>query len=159
MTHLSEGQPAPGFTAKDQNGDSHSLKEYRGRHVVLAFIPDDGDQEDAAECQGFAKLLQEFRAMNTEVIAIGNADQNQHKSLAKKASARYSIMTDKGASIAANYGCAKNGHALRNTFLIDPEGKVEKVYDSVFPNNHAKEVAHQLKMLGATADDAPKSAS
>lgn len=147
MTHIKEGDTAPNFNAHDQSGKNHSLKDHRGKHVLLYFYPRDEEGEAAAEAENFAKMMKDFQALNTDVIGVSADDENSHKRFAKDHKVNYPLIADKGLSIAQNYGVAKGKAALYASFLIDPEGKVERVYDAVYPRNHAKEVAHDLRSI------------
>ncbi len=148
---IEEGAKAPAFKAKDQDGETHTLKDSRGKHVVLYFYPKDdtpGCTKEACSFRDANDLLTEAGAV---VFGVSRDDEESHKRFAEKYDLNFPLLVDDG-SISEAYGTwvEKNMYGKkfmgiqRATFLIDPDGKVAKVWPKVSPENHAAEVYEAL---------------
>lgn len=149
--NVNEGDNAPNFTAPDQNGDPVSLKDFAGRHVLLYFYPKDNTSGCTNEAKQFAKNMEDFNELGAHVIGVSADSVGSHKDFAQKANINFPILADPDMNIINNYGVGKGDTAMRISFLIDTDGKVEKVYDAVSPESHANEVLNDLRTITQSA--------
>lgn len=147
------GQLAPGFALVDQAGKLQRLSDYRGKWVVLYFYPKDDTPHCATEACQFRDDIFQIRQLGAEVLGVSVDDVDSHAEFAKKHHLSFPLLADKGGVVAASYGSITNllliKFAKRNTFIIDPQGKVAKVYVSVDAQQHAQAVLKDLAVLSA----------
>jgi len=147
------GQAAPGFTLPDQNGKAHALSEYAGRWVVLYFYPKDDTPGCTEEACSFRDDLSALSRMGAQVVGVSVDDTDSHAEFAKKYHLPFPLLADKDGQVAARYGALLNlgllRFAKRYTFLVDPQGKIAKVYLKVETSRHSKEIIEDLKRLAA----------
>ena len=140
---LSENSPAPDFTAEDQHGKKHSLQQYRGRWVLLFFYPKDSTPGWTKEvCQ----IRDNFDELEPKAVILGvSADSiASHAKFASKHDLPFSLLADPQKEIIKSYGASGILFTKRCSFLINPEGNIAKIYESVTPSKHAKEVLEDL---------------
>jgi len=151
------GQPAPDFRLQDQNGDWHSLEQYRGQWVALYFYPKDDTPGCTTEAKAFRDNIQAFEDIDAVVIGVSLDDVESKAAFAEKYDLPFAILADVEKQAADSYGVVmKIGSmtlAKRETFLIDPSGVVVRHYPKVKPDTHTAEVLDGLRSLGA-GDDA-----
>jgi peroxiredoxin Q/BCP len=149
------GQSAPDFSLPDQNGVVHSLKEYSGKWVVLYFYPKDDTPGCTQEACAFRDDLHKLTALGAQVVGISVDDGKSHAEFANKYHLPFPLLADSDKVVAARYGVLMNllfvKVAKRYTFLIDPQGKISKVYDKVDTSRHSKEIIDDLNKLIAPA--------
>lgn len=147
------GQPAPGFTLPDQNGKAHALSEYTGRWVVLYFYPKDDTPGCTQEACSFRDDLNALSKMGAQVVGVSVDDTDSHAEFAKKYHLPFPLLADKDGQVAARYGALLNlgllRFAKRYTFLVDPQGKIAKVYLKVETSRHSREIIDDLQRLAA----------
>jgi peroxiredoxin Q/BCP len=147
------GSVAPGFSLSDQKGVLRSLAEWRGRWVVLYFYPRDDTPGCTAEACAFRDDLAELSALGALVVGISVDDTLSHKAFAEKYSLPFPLLADATAEVATQYGALSNWLVMklakRYTFLVDPAGRVAKVYLEVDTSRHSKEIIADLKLLQA----------
>jgi peroxiredoxin Q/BCP len=145
------GESAPDFELPDQNGVKHALKEYSGQWLVLYFYPKDDTPGCTQEACAFRDDLHKLTALGAQVVGISVDDGNSHAEFAKKYHLPFPLLADKSTAVAAKYGSLMNlglvKFAKRYTFLIDPQGKVAKVYEKVETSRHSTEIIEDLKQL------------
>lgn len=145
------GQPAPQFQLPDQSGKVQALKDYQGRWVVLYFYPKDDTPGCTQEACTFRDDLNQLTALGAQVIGVSVDDTASHADFAKKYHLPFPLLADKDGKVADSYGALLNlvlaKYARRYTFLIDPQGKVAKVYLTVDTSRHSKEVVEDLMKL------------
>ncbi len=145
------GQAAPDFVLPDQNGQAHSLKEYAGKYLVLYFYPKDDTPGCTQEACAFRDDLHQLTDLGAQVVGISVDDSSSHAEFAKKYHLPFPLLADNTAAIAASYGVLLNlgimKVARRYTFLIDPQGRISKVYDKVETSRHSREIIEDLKRL------------
>ncbi len=145
------GEAAPDFELPDQNGVTHGLKEYAGKWLVLYFYPKDDTPGCTQEACAFRDDLHQIEAMGAKVVGISVDDSDSHAEFAKKYHLPFPLLADKSTAVAARYGALLNlgvfKVAKRYTFLIDPQGKIAKVYEKVETSKHSKEIIDDLKEL------------
>jgi peroxiredoxin Q/BCP len=144
------GQVAPAFTLPDQQGTPVSLQSYRGKWVVLYFYPKDLATGSTAEAKSFEADLAQYAKWGVVVGISGGTVQN-HKKFAAAAGITFPLLVDSNNKVAQAYGSlgTHNGVAApnRNTFLIDPQGKVARVWTNVaVPATHSSDVLQELSV-------------
>lgn len=148
---LEQGAPAPDFTAITTGGNEVSLHDYRGRKVVLYFYPQDDTPGCTREACEFRDTKENFDAANAVVFGVSMDDDAAHQAFTQKYSLNFPLIVDADGAICDAYGVARSGTwAKRVTFLIDEEGTIEKVWESVNPTGHASEV---LDAIAARAEE------
>lgn len=145
------GEPAPGFRLQDQNGDWHSLDQYRGRWVVLYFYPKDDTPGCTKEACAFRDNIFAFEDVGAVILGVSLDDVESHKAFAEKYSLPFSLLSDADAKTATDYGVLKKlvafRYASRESFIIDPDGNVAKHYAKVDAEKHSKRVLADLEVL------------
>lgn len=147
------GQPAPNFSLGDQNGTVQNLADYRGKWLVLYFYPKDETPGCTTEACAFRDDIQKIKALDAAVIGVSIDDASNHAEFAKKHHLPFPLLADKSGAVSESYGSERNllgfKIARRNTFIIAPDGKIAKVYESVDPDSTSDEVINDLKKLSA----------
>lgn len=150
---FSVGDPAPAFELKDQSGEPHTLQDYRGKWLVLYFYPKDDTPGCTTEACEFRDNIFAFRKLNSQIIGISLDDESSHQEFAEKYSLPFPLLADVDGTAASAYGVLRNMVAFkvakRETFLIDPEGRIAKHYEDVNPDSHSQEVLADLERLTA----------
>jgi peroxiredoxin Q/BCP len=144
----SAGQVAPGFTLPSQDGSRIALSSYRGKWVVLYFYPKDMTSGCTIEAHNFQRDLSQFEARNAVVLGVSEDTPNSHQQFCAKEGLTFRLLADTGHTVAAAYGSLSNFAgfkiANRNTFLIDPQGMIAKVWTKVNPLTSSTEVLAAL---------------
>jgi peroxiredoxin Q/BCP len=147
------GKPAPDFNLPDQLGQRHTLREYRGKWLVLYFYPKDDTPGCTKEACSFRDDLDQLSKLGASIVGVSVDDSESHAAFAKKYHLQFPLLADKGAETARRYGASVDllmmKFARRYTFLIDPKGNVRRVYLSVDTSRHSKQILDDLKMLTA----------
>jgi peroxiredoxin Q/BCP len=142
------GQMAPNFTLPSQEGTPVVLDSYRGKWVVLYFYPKDMTSGCTLEAHNFQRDLAKYRAANAVVLGVSVDSVDSHKQFCAKDSLSFTLLSDSEKKVVSEYGSlgsyAGFKIAKRNTFLIDPEGKIVKVWTGVDPSHHSEEVLAAL---------------
>jgi thioredoxin-dependent peroxiredoxin len=142
------GQTAPEFTLPSQEGTPVSLDHYRGKWVVLYFYPKDMTSGCTMEAHNFQRDLSKYQAANAVVLGVSVDSVDSHKQFCAKDSLSFTLLSDSDKKVVAEYGSLGNyvgfKMAKRNTFLIDPQGKIVKVWTGVDPSRHSEEVLAAL---------------
>lgn len=146
-----EGSVAPEFSLKSQSGDLISLTDYRGRWVVLYFYPKDMTPGCTREAHNFEIDASQYAERRAAVLGVSLDDIASHKKFCVKEGLNFKLLADTGGSVTQSYGSLTNlgivKLAARHTFVIDPDGKIAKVYPSVDPARHSQEVLAALDEL------------
>ena len=152
------GETAPGFALLDQNNREQRLEDYRGRWLVLYFYPKADTPGCTTEACQFRDDVAQFRRMNVALLGVSTDDVKNQKEFADKYHLPFSLLSDPDGIVASSYGSfTKYGpirFASRHSFIIDPEGRIAKIYRDVNPGKHSDEVIADLQSLGA--DDVAK---
>src|SRR5713101_4212995 len=131
------GKPAPEFTLKSNEGKTVNLKDYKGKWVVLYFYPKDFTSGCTLEAHNFQRDLAKYKAMHAVILGVSVDTAESHKSFCAKEGLNFKLLSDTDASVSEKYGSVMeyNGMKLsaRNTFIIDPHGKIAKVFVKVSP--------------------------
>ena len=143
------GAPAPAFSLPDQSGKTRTLAEFRGQWVVLYFYPKDDTPGCTEEACNFRDDIFALSQMGAQVIGVSLDDSASHAQFAKKYSLPFPLLADPSGAVTGSYGALPEGsrYAKRYTFLVDPAGKVAKIYTSVETSRHSAEVIEDLKRL------------
>jgi peroxiredoxin Q/BCP len=146
-----EGSAAPGFKLQDQNGDWHTLEEYRGKWLAIYFYPKDDTPGCTTEACNFRDNIYAFKAIDASVIGISVDDVDSHKKFSEKYKLPFTLLADPDHKTATDYGVLKDYKlmkmASRQSFLVDPDGKIAKHYGDVDPEAHTAEVLADIKTL------------
>lgn len=157
---VGSGDPAPGFELIDQNGDTHSLEDYRDKWVVLYFYPKDDTPGCTTEACEFRDSIFSFNKLNCQILGVSLDDDVSHKEFAEKYSLPFPLLADTRGTTSDAYGVKTKMFGMtvakRQTFLIDPEGNVARHYEKVDPDEHASRVLADLKELQGDAEVAPE---
>jgi len=145
------GQTAPTFTLPSQEGTPVSLDSYRGRWVVLYFYPKDMTSGCTREAHEFQNDLEKYKAANAVILGVSVDSVDSHKQFCAKDSLTFTLLSDSDKKVVSQYGSLGNFGvvqiAKRNTFLIDPTGKIAKVWTGVDPAQSSSEVLTALNEL------------
>ena len=149
---LEVGTQAPDFTLPDQNGNRHSLSDYRGKEVILYFYPKDNTPGCTKQACGFAERYPKFTDKGAVVLGISKDSVASHKKFEEKYGLPFTILSDPElVAIQAydvwqekkNYGKTYMG-VVRTTYLIDEEGKIAKVFDKVKAADNPEQMLGEL---------------
>jgi thioredoxin-dependent peroxiredoxin len=145
------GQPAPPFALKDQNGTIHRLADYAGKWLVVYFYPKDDTPGCTKEACHFRDDITQLHALGVQVVGISLDSAESHERFAKKFSLPFTLLADDGGTIAKRYAAYWSLFfikvARRHTFIIDPAGRIAKIYRKVDPDTHSAEVIADIKTL------------
>ena len=145
------GSPAPAFTLTNDQGEPTKLSDFRGKWVVLYFYPKDFTSGCTLEAHNFQRDLKKYEQMGAVILGVSVDTATSHKDFCAKEGLSFKLLSDPDAKVSAEYGSVMEyeGSRLsaRNTFLIDPEGKIAKVYLGVKPAAHSEEVLTALASL------------
>ncbi len=145
------GQLAPNFKLPDQNGKIHTLEDFRGKWLALYFYPKDDTPGCTEQACKFRDDLHKLEALGANVVGISVDNVASHANFAKKYNLPFPLLVDNKAKTATQYDSLLNlgiiKFAKRNTFLIDPEGKIAKIYLSASASRNSIEVIEDLKKL------------
>lgn len=149
------GSAAPEFALPDAKQQIHTLKDYAGKWLVLYFYPKNDTPGCTKEACAFRDDLFQIEKFNAKVIGISVDDTDSHAAFAKKYKLPFPLLSDKDGKVADNYGALRNlgimKIAKRYTYLIDPQGRIAKVYLSVDTSRHSQEIIDDLKQLSKTS--------
>lgn len=153
------GSKAPAFTLPSQEGAQVSLKDFSGKWVVLYFYPKDFTQGCTIEAHNFQEDQPQYTALNAAIVGVSADTVDSHKEFCTKENLTFKTLADPTTAMIDAYGSKRvlegkmkeqfkqDAMAARNTFLIDPQGVIQKVYLNVNPNSHSKEVLADLATL------------
>ena len=151
---VSVGDAAPEFELSDQDGQLHSLEDYRDQWVVLYFYPKDDTPGCTTEACEFRDNIFAFKRINAQILGVSLDDVESHQKFAEKHGLPFPLLADTEGDAAEAYGVKtkKSGMtvAKRQTFVINPRGEIAKHYEKVDPAEHSQQVLADLKELGAT---------
>ena len=146
---------APLFTLLDQNGDKHSLADYKGKWVLLYFYPKDDTPGCVKEACTIRDSFPDFKKLKIAVLGMSVDSVKSHKKFEEKYELPFTLLSDDKKEVVKKYdvwgkkkfmGRVYTG-TLRTSFLIDPKGKIAKIYEDVNPVIHAADVLKDLRKL------------
>jgi len=145
------GDAAPGFSLPDQNGKPRAAGDFRGKWLVLYFYPRDDTPGCTEQAARYRDAMRELEALGAAVAGVSVDDSASHAEFSRKYNLPFALLADRDGSIAASYGSLLNlgfiKFAKRNTFLVDPQGRVAKVYLGVNPARNAGDVTADLRRM------------
>ena len=145
------GTPAPDFSLTTGDGSQVSLKDYRGKWVVLYFYPKDFTSVCTIEAKNFQRDLAQYEQSGAVVLGVSVDTAQSHKDFCAKEGLNFKLLADPDAKVSTEYGSVMDYKgdklAARNTFLINPKGEIAKVYAGVKPAEHSEQVLKDLAEL------------
>ena len=145
------GTVAPAFNLTTNEGKQVSLGDFKGKWVVLYFYPKDFTSGCTLEAHNFQRDLAKYEAANAVILGVSVDTAESHKDFCAKEGLNFKLLSDSDAKVSDQYGSTieYNGAKLsaRNTFIIDPHGKIAKVFENVKPAGHSDEVLAALASL------------
>ena len=150
---LEIGTQAPDFTLPDQNGDMHSLKDYRGKKVILYFYPRDNTAGCTKQACAFGELYPQFQEKDAVVLGVSKDSVASHKKFEEKYNLPFTLLSDPDKKVLQdydvwmekkNYGKVSMG-TVRSTYLIDEDGKIEKAFGKVKAADNPAQMLDELK--------------
>jgi peroxiredoxin Q/BCP len=145
------GELAPDFSLPDQDGRTRNLAEFRGKWLALYFYPRDDTPGCTRQACAFRDDRHKLAALGAEVVGVSVDDVESHRDFAREYSLPFPLLADARGAVAARYGSIRNFGlfrlARRNTFLIDPQGRIAKVYLSASTSRNSQEVLDDLQSL------------
>jgi peroxiredoxin Q/BCP len=145
------GTVAPDFTLASQDGSRVSLKDFRGKWVVVYFYPKDQTPGCTIEAHNFQRDQPSYGQRNAVVVGISVDTSESHQAFCAKEGLQFKLLADTEHKVVKEYGSTMTYQgieiAARNTFIVDPQGKIERVYTNVDPNKHSAEVLAALDEL------------
>ena len=145
------GAPAPTFKLVNNEGKEVSLNDFKGKWVVLYFYPKDFTSGCTLQARNFQRDLAKYEAAGAVILGVSVDTAESHKEFCAKEGLNFKLLADTDAKVSEQYGSIMeyNGAKLsaRNTFLIDPQGKIAKVFEKVKVGGHSDEVLAALASL------------
>lgn len=150
---VTAGDPAPEFELSDQNGQLHSLEDYRDQWVVLYFYPKDETPGCTTEACEFRDNIFAYKDLNAQILGVSLDDAESHKAFAENHGLPFPLLADVDGEASTAYGVKTRMFGMtvakRQTFIIGPDGNIAKHYDKVTPAEHAKQVLADLTALAS----------
>src|SRR3990172_6889213 len=154
-TSLKVGRPAPDFCLLNQNEESVCLKDFRGKWVVIFFYPKDNTPGCTIEATDFTKLKSKFESMNAVILVVSKDNCKSHQKFITGKKLTIILLSDPATEVQKLYGAWRPKKfmgkeflgTVRSTFLIDPQGKIARIWDGVSAKGHAQEVWEELRKL------------
>lgn len=145
------GSQAPAFKLQDQDGNWHSLSDYKGQWLALYFYPRDDTPGCTTEACNFRDSKYAYEAIGAKVVGVSVDDVESHKAFEKKYELPFTLLADPEGKTCAEYGVLRDYKltkiADRQTFIIDPDGNIAKHYEEVDPEDHSKQVLADLEAM------------
>ncbi len=146
------GSLAPDFSLPDQEGKMHSLKDAKGKWTLLYFYPKDDTPGCTKEACSLGELYPDFQKLDALVFGVSTDAVKSHAKFAKKYDLPFTLLADENKELVNAYGVWAQKKfmgreymgTLRTSFLIDPAGKIAKVYEGVKPEVHAQDVLEDI---------------
>jgi thioredoxin-dependent peroxiredoxin len=148
------GKPAPDFSLTTGDSSQVSLKDYRGKWVVLYFYPKDFTSGCTLEARNFQRDLAKYEESGAVILGVSVDTAQSHKDFCAKEGLNFKLLADPDAKVSTEYGSVTDYKgskvAARNTFIINPKGEIAKVYTGVKPADHSDQVLKDLAELKKT---------
>jgi peroxiredoxin Q/BCP len=142
------GQMAPNFTLPSQDGSDISLNSFRGKWVVLYFYPKDMTTGCTIEAHNFQQDMDKYQKLGAVVVGVSVDSTGSHKEFCAKEGLSFKLLSDQDKKVVALYGSMGDHNGIkmakRNTFLVDPQGKIVQVWTAVDPSHHSEQVLAAL---------------
>ena len=148
---LEINQAAPNFVLYDAHKNLHQLSDYQGQWLVIYFYPKDNTPGCTKEACALRDDHEAFANLKTQVVGISTDNSKSHLDFTAKQSLPFTLLADPDGKVSAAYGALfKLGpvkFCKRHSFIIDPVGKIAKIYRSVTPSLHSQELLEDLHNL------------
>jgi peroxiredoxin Q/BCP len=148
---LAEGDAAPAFALADQDGETRRLADYRGQWVVLYFYPKDDTPGCTAEACNFRDDVPRLRQLGAQVLGVSLDSRKSHAAFAEEHHLPFPLLADRDGEVARAYGAyfglGPLRFAKRHTVIIDPEGRIARLYRQVKPASHSDQVVAAVAEL------------
>ena len=152
MTHLKTGDPAPDFRGLDETGKERSLADYRGKKLILFFYPKDNTPTCTTEVCNLRDNYDDLKAKGFELLGVSADSARKHQNFIRKHNLPFPLITDPELTILNAYGVwgPKQMFGLsfegiyRTTFVIGPEGEIEKVITKVVAKDHSRQILEEV---------------
>ncbi|MEM0074379.1 MAG: thioredoxin-dependent thiol peroxidase [Candidatus Micrarchaeaceae archaeon] len=145
-----EGDKAPDFELVGNDNKKHTLSEFKGKRVVVYFYPKDNTPGCTAEACSFRDSIKEVRSLGAEVIGISKDTIESHSKFSGKYSLNFLLLSDPNSKTIKAFGAYGSRGifgfgTLRKTYVIGTDGKIERIFENIKPEEHAKKVIEYLK--------------
>ncbi len=151
LAELNVGDEAPQFCLVDQHAEKQCLQSFKGKWVILYFYPKDDTPGCTKEACSFRDHFNTILSEDAVILGVSVDDADSHKEFSKKYSLNFPLLVDEGGMVSKKYEALwKVGplkYARRHSFIIDPKGRLAKIYRKVDAATHVKEVIEDLKHL------------
>ena len=144
---LEAGTKAPDFTLQDQNGENHSLSDYRGKKVILYFYPKDMTSGCTSQACNFRDMYPQFQEKGAVVLGVSKDSVESHKKFEEKHGLPFTLLSDTELEVIKAYDVLKKdkeGNPMRSmsrsTYLIDEDGIIERAFGGVKPRENAAQM-------------------
>uniref|UniRef100_A0A7V3KPJ3 thioredoxin-dependent peroxiredoxin n=1 Tax=candidate division WOR-3 bacterium TaxID=2052148 RepID=A0A7V3KPJ3_UNCW3 len=152
---LKEGDLAPDFCLPDEEGKEVCLSSLKGKWVILYFYPKDNTSGCTKEAISFTERIEDFKRLNAEVLGLSKDSVKSHLSFKNKHGLKVKLLSDESAEVLKKYGAwgkkkmygREVEGTIRTTFLIDPNGRIRKIWRNVKVEGHVEQVFEALKEL------------
>lgn len=145
------GDKAPDFTLNDNSGKPHKLADYAGKYLVLYFYPKNDTPGCTKEACHFRDDITQFNALNVNLLGVSIDSSESNNKFSQKYHLPFPLLADTDGTVAKTYDSLSNllvtKVAKRRTFLINPDGNIEKIYTNVDVSNHSQQILSDLKLL------------
>ena len=154
MTHLKEGENAPAFAAANEKGETISLSDYKGKKLILYFYPKDNTPTCTTEACNLRDNFELLQSKGFELLGVSPDSQRKHQNFIKKFDLPFSLLVDADTKIIQDYGLwgekqmfgKKYMGVFRTTFVIDENGKIERVFTKVNAADHANQILESMNL-------------
>lgn len=152
---LKEKQKAPLFSLSDQEGKIHNLKDYLGQWILIYFYPKDDTPGCTKQACALRDNFPSFKKLKIKVFGISTDSVKSHAKFAEKYELPFTLLSDEDKKVVTKYGVwgkkkfmgREYMGTFRTSFLINPEGKIAKIYNDVKPDEHADNVISDMKLF------------
>ncbi len=149
---LKEGEVAPDFSGLNENGETISLSDYKGKKLILFFYPKDNTPGCTAEACNLRDNYEDLKAKGFELLGVSADSQRKHQNFIKKFDLPFPLLADTEKDVIQKYGVwgpkkmyGKLFEGIhRTTFVIDEDGKIEKIFTKVKTKNHTEQILEEL---------------
>ena len=141
---LSVGTTAPDFTAKDDMGKTVTLSDFKGKTVVLYFYPKDDTPGCTKEAQSFRDNYEDYQDKDIVVLGVSMDDETSHKAFKEKYGLPFTLVADGDGTITKAYDVDGGGYAKRVTYIINSDGIVDQVFETVKAATHAQDILTEM---------------
>src|SRR6266705_486673 len=151
QTQPAAGAAAPDFSLATSDGSQVSLRDFKGKWIVLYFYPKDMTSGCTMEAKNFQRDLDQYTKTGAVILGVSVDSPDSHKQFCSKEGLTFKLLADPDGKVSSQYGSTMQYQgatmAARNTFLINPEGKIAKVYTGEKPAYHSEQVLKDLAQL------------